>query len=341
MLTRHHGLRLLAGMTFILIAALVTPGTATAGPIAAYVESACDDTIGICLGKAESPGASSSSGGSSSKGKTGTSSGKPSSGKSQGKPASKPTTCEDKWGKTVPCSTKDGAWSSSDNCYWALQRPQDAPPAGKSAADGAWYVCTTRDGSGGMLAGVQLTGAPVWRDSGQAPPEVIQISPAQAAAQVIKTMKFTPVQMKFSTDALGGEPRWDVGMPLWLWVGNSTDRTVMGPQTVSGSAGGVTITLNATISHIEYSMGDGKAKTCSGPGTPYEKRFWNKPSRTCGYVYSKMSPREGKEPYTLTATAHWDVAWSGEGESGVLPMETTSTRTLRVGEIQTLNVENK
>jgi hypothetical protein len=38
--------------------------------------------------------------------------------------------------------------------------------------------------------------------------------------------------------------------------------------------------------------------------------------------------------YTVTATAHWTVAWSGMGQSGEIPMTLDRSTTIRIGEAQ-------
>lgn len=315
---------------------VVSPSVVQADPSA---DASCNSGK-FCTAEVELPGTGSSSQASDSKG-SGGSSGKGNEGM-PGKPAgSMPTACKDKWGTTVSCTTKDGAWSTSDNCYWQLQNPQDAPPPGKNAADGAWYVCTTR--AGGPIdplvpiENVQLTSAPVWRDNGQAPPQVIQITPAQAAQRVLKTMKFAPVQTGLSIDVTRSS-RWSVGIETWMWIENSKDKTARGPQSVTAEAGGVSVTLDAMLLYVDYDMGDGNKKRCRPTGLRYSTQVGRKPSPDCGYVYEKMSPDEGKGTYRITSTAHWEVSWTGAGQSGVIPMETTSTRGLRVGEIQVLNV---
>lgn len=322
----------------LLVIALIggVPGVATAAPAPTGV--ICNNA-NVCEVAAEAHGSAGGKGDSSGSGKSKDSGEGGSSGKGAG--GGKPKECKDDEGKVLPCSTRDGAWSASDNCYWALQKPQDAPPPGKTASDGAWYVCTTRAPGADplMMGGVQFTSPPEWRDTGQAPPEVVQISPGQAAAIVVKQMQFKPVAAGLSTDVFGPNQKWYVGMPLWIWVKNKGEQ-VTGPYSRTATAGGVQVTANAQLDGITYTMGDGGKVSCgNGGGSVYRESFGNKPSPSkCDYRYQKMSPGQGKGTYTVTAVSRWSVNWSAGGETGVIPMEVQSTRTVRVGEIQVLNV---
>lgn len=80
-------------------------------------------------------------------------------------------------------------------------------------------------------------------------------------------------------------------------------------------------------------MGNGDTVMC-GRGTPYPARSSERDPKSpdCGYVYT----RDGD--YTVSATALWEVSWSGIGQSGVIPMELTSTGHVTIAEIQVVNV---
>lgn len=121
-----------------------------------------------------------------------------------------------------------------------------------------------------------------------------------------------------------------VGYPIWLW----TD----GPTTVtaSESAHGYTFTLRARYRSTTFDLGDGHTRQCTKT-TPYRRSV--KPgiaSPTCGYTYLKAA-RDGS--YTVTATTHWDVAWSVAGFSGTLPGTHSASRELPVGELQAIIVK--
>ena len=104
----------------------------------------------------------------------------------------------------------------------------------------------------------------------------------------------------------------------------------MGPITRTASARGYTVTATAEVTKIVWNMGDGQSVTCTGPGTPYADSFGKKSSPTCGHTYT----RQGR--YTVSATSYWTVAWSGIGETGVIPIDFTSTTAITMGESQVI-----
>lgn len=119
-----------------------------------------------------------------------------------------------------------------------------------------------------------------------------------------------------------------VGMPNWMWVANPTSNS-WGPITRSASAGGFTVTATARVSRVVWDMGDGQVVSCRA-GTPYEDSFGKRDSPDCGHTYT----RQGE--YTVRATSHWVVEWSGIGQSGTIPVDLTRTAPLTIGEVQVL-----
>jgi hypothetical protein len=248
-----------------------------------------------------------------------------------------PFTCQDSDSKKK-CKERKTMAATYDlvaGCSWRLQSPQDAPPAGKSATDGAWYECWPPIDNPLVHAGVTSNIRTEWRAT---PPKgVTKISPGQAAKRVVQSMKFVPVDIGVSPEVLGAE-KWYVGMPMWLWAKNKGQANVTGPYTKSASEGGVSVKATARLASITYTMGDGGKVICTSGGTPYTKPMGKRPSPTCDYRYSKMSPNQGKGSYKITATSKWNVSWTADDQSGEMPMQVSSSRAVRVGEIQTLNV---
>jgi hypothetical protein len=121
-----------------------------------------------------------------------------------------------------------------------------------------------------------------------------------------------------------------VGLPTYLWVENPGPRT-LGPISDSASQSGVTVTLTAKVRRVVWGMGDGTTISCTGVGTPYRDEYGARPSPTCGHAYKRPGT------YAVTATAVWDVAWTGGGQNGVIPFEVTSQTSIRMGEAQALN----
>jgi hypothetical protein len=121
-----------------------------------------------------------------------------------------------------------------------------------------------------------------------------------------------------------------VGYPLWLWGQGDTH-----PAPVSDSVGGLFVSLDAHVSKIVFTMGDGSKVTCQGVAQKWTKAVpAGQASPTCGHTYQKPSLPKGN--YTVRATTHWSVAWNVTGQTGVIPFVQTSSTTLPVGELQVL-----
>lgn len=119
-----------------------------------------------------------------------------------------------------------------------------------------------------------------------------------------------------------------VGMPNWMWVADPS-QTTWGPISRSASAGGWTVMATARVSRVSWDMGDGQVITC-GQGTEYLDRYGLSKSPTCGHVYT----RQGH--YTITATSHWVVAWSGIGQVGTIAVDLVRSVPVTIGEAQVL-----
>jgi hypothetical protein len=178
------------------------------------------------------------------------------------------------------------------------------------------------------------------------PAGIITYTPAQAAAMLIKTFQLTgitigmaPENKTHTDDPVGTAPyrRTWVGIPVWLWVQNPQPLN-FGPYSKSATLGGVTVTASATVASITWSSGDGQTLTC-GSGTAFDEAAMQDQlatnSPTCGFRYQKTS---GAGTFTVTATSHWTVQWTGGGTGGTLAAPTTqSTTTVHVGELQSVN----
>lgn len=254
-------------------------------------------------------------------------------------------------GHKVPCKTDLGVWMPSKGCYIKLDDEQDAPPAGQTALDGAWYVTTCvavmEECSGAMslyrdverldeenmLCAFGLSSGG-WRNT--PPPGINTLTPGQAARILIDSFQLEGPA--FTTSAAGRDSG-AVGLPVWLWVPEDKREPLnWGPYSKSSTLGGVTVTAEARITSVVYRMGDGGEVTCNGPGTPYTTATTRDESPDCGYTYTQMSPSEGDEPYEVEALARWTVSWSGAGQSGEIVTYAESTAPAHIGEIQVVNV---
>lgn len=252
-----------------------------------------------------------------------------------------PTTCyaegypkEKKY--EIPCSSEDGSYDASTGCRWKLAATQKAPPAGASEGDGAWYTCSrTVFCDPDSTFACPPVGSRVDRWLTTPPAGVMTLTPAQAAAALVKTFKLEGIAIGSTTKVSG---KGAVGLPVWLWVENQTPLS-FGPYVESATLGGVTVTATAKVANIAYSMGDGQMVVCANAGTPYVKGYGNTDSPTCGHRYSEMSPGDGAQPYAVTATSNWEVVWTSSGGGGGVIGTTTQSQTqIRVGELQAVNV---
>lgn len=171
------------------------------------------------------------------------------------------------------------------------------------------------------------------QQGGAAPPAPPVLTPQQAAEIAVARLTVPTVK-----PGIGPPPeinKWKmavVGYPLWLYANGETQ---IGP--VTDTVGAQSVSLDASLSSVTYEMGDGGSKMCTGTGTVWTPAVTpGLASPDCGYVYQKASLPSGD--YTVTAKATWSVTWQINDQTGVLPITTTSTRQLPVGELQAVIV---
>lgn len=120
-----------------------------------------------------------------------------------------------------------------------------------------------------------------------------------------------------------------VGVPVWLWT------QPWPAQSATASVGGISVTVTAKISKVTWSMGDGSKVVCGTRGTPFDVSMGFKDSPDCGYRYQKTSAQQPGQKYLVTATALWNVAWSGAYIANTT-VTTSSPTALSIGEYQVL-----
>nr|WP_073190103.1 hypothetical protein [Tessaracoccus bendigoensis] len=203
-------------------------------------------------------------------------------------------------------------------------QPALTDPIWEGRSDGAVYSCTRARFDG--LPDPALTSLWWLPAAPEAPdPEVL-------ARRLLASIDF-------QSPELGIFPRGDtmqrmsfVGWHMWLWAAPASELQ-WGPVTDSVSEGGVTVTLTATVSELVWDMGNGDSVSC-GKGTRWSASVTggrNVASPNCGYVYAE----DGR--YTVTGTSHWDVDWSGAGQSGSMPFTLSRDAEVIVGELQSVN----
>ncbi len=301
MLTKILILRILA-LVFVLIF------TIPALPVAA------DGTGGVVLDEhgvvitveiSESPGSDGSTGSESGDGSTG---------------------CYAVGGAEVPCFQWGLAWRPDLACYAQIKSVQ--PPL----TDAIW-----EGREDGVIVECRIGTEGGWNTSWDRwvatsdlpePPD-----PAVLAARAVERMQLTAIRMGTFPEQSERAPSdlGYVGWNVWMWVDNPTPAS-WGPITRSVSESGYTVTATGQVDKVIWDMGNGDTVTCQ-LGKPWQS-IWthNEASPDCGYLYH----RDGE--YTVSATTHWVVNWSGIGQTGTITVQLTQSGTLRIAEVQVVNI---
>ena len=122
-----------------------------------------------------------------------------------------------------------------------------------------------------------------------------------------------------------------VGWHNWMWVRDPGPAT-WGPITKTVTESGYAITATAAVTKVTWEMGNGDTKECDKGVEHLKSQEEDKASPTCGYVYHQRGD------YTVTATAHWVVVWSGLGQQGTIEMDLSSQVHTSVIEAFAVNV---
>jgi hypothetical protein len=233
-----------------------------------------------------------------------------------------PVTCTVVGGPTVPCTSKQyGYWLASYSCYVQYANPQ--PPAtdpswqGHKPGDGSiWSLtCPIIDPQNAIIG---------WQTKlqwFQNPP--VGANPVTLAQEAAKEMTMKAAALAFAPKrgslAL-------VGAPLWAWDQKSAQ--TWGPQTVTVSAGGLSVTATSKVTALAIAWRDGSSSSCADGGTPYQNGETGA-SPDCGHVYQATGS------YTITATSTWTMTWTAtNGQNGVMTFPLTATAPLTVGSAQ-------
>ena len=141
---------------------------------------------------------------------------------------------------------------------------------------------------------------------------------------------------------LGPDPdKIAVNFYTWLWIDGSP------PVSSTVALAGVSVTATATLSSVDWSMGEPLSLagggigsvTCQGAGVaPSADSDFNEPP-PCGYMFNYRSLLErtnGVGKWPVSATATWAVTWAAStGESGADSLSASSTTNVEVGEYRT------
>ncbi len=193
----------------------------------------------------------------------------------------------------------------------------------------------------GTTAACPVAGTPAAPVAPGAPPAPPAPPPPPSAA-VVAQIAISQLNLTAATPHVSADPNLAVGLPVWMWVGQSP--TATGPVSTTATAGPTSVTAVATVSRIDWSMGPaGAVVSCAGPGTPAPTGpiFHGNNSPDCGYSYALRSLPErtgGLGKWPVTATTIWNITWFGAGQAGGQSLRLTSRTAVEVGELQALFV---
>lgn len=230
----------------------------------------------------------------------------------------------------VPCTNAQyGSWNQTLMCYFELASPQPAAgdPAweGHQPGDGAiWQAACPISDAGGVLGFETVN---MWFAAPPVGPDPAALA-AQAAAQM--TMRAPAITIA----PPGG--RALVGAPVWLWDAKSAE--TWGPQTVTVTAGGLSVSATSQVTDLSWDLGDGSVLNCPDGGTPYQAADGALASPDCGHIYAASSADQPGGTYTVTGTSTWTLTWSAsDGQAGTLTFHLSDTITLAVLEGQAVS----
>jgi len=226
---------------------------------------------------------------------------------------------------------------NSTECDWFPASPQ--PAAGDArwgGADPAANTMIENDCNGPSRFAVVANGNPV-AGGAAAPAPPPPPDPAVLAQQAIGELRIPKPVIN-----LGPDPnRVAVNFWTWLWLGDSP------PTSSTVALRGVSVTATATLSSVDWSMGeplslDGGgigSVTCQGPGVaPSANADFSEPP-PCGYMFKYRSLQErtnGVGKWPVAATATWSVSWTAStGQTGADSLSASSTTSVEVGEYRT------
>jgi len=159
-------------------------------------------------------------------------------------------------------------------------------------------------------------------------------------------------ELQVPTPAIGAGPdrtKLAVSLWTWLWIDNP------GPLTNTVAAGGISVTVTATLSSVDWSLGEPATKgdtyvsgptatlTCQGTGTPPPPGYDWKAEPPCGYIFHWRSLKErtgGSGKWPIKATSTWAVTWQANtGATGATTLSATGNDQFDVEEYRIVLVE--
>ena len=261
-------------------------------------------------------------------------------------------------GVVIPCNDdQGGVWNGS--CYVSLRadNPDDAVTTVAEGLNPSRLV----NGMGGKPGQVDLwaayapdghatkTGAIwqcrhlgglityFWAESSALPPSAAELE--QAARLLVEGTITAPEIGTFpgNVDSDDTEITGIVGYPTWFWA-KHPGPGVAAPETKTDSVRGYTLRATARLLDITYDTGDGGSELCHLGVEPVgndRHEPAKPPDPPCGHTYAERGY------FTITATTHVTVEWSGAGRAGSIPITVQRSGQFTVSEVQALIVPNR
>lgn len=307
----------------------IIDGNASATPAAQTIRPAgqipsCVGGVGsgTCTQSGSSPGNPGSSGGNSS---------------GPGQPGGTPT-CSF-MNVTIPCHIDQDGDYGGDGCYYALW-PQPWPDGPWNTDPVAWKakhptgsvyhkncLLSAEQGIGGPILNWDATFRWQWLDN---PPgqNIPRITPAQAAADFIATLKFNGPSISVAPPS-GSTVL--VGMAMYLWSPNTV--AYWGPNDFTTNFEGYAISLDIRATGITWYPGDGSSFDCdhgSAPGSG---------GSTCSHTYTTSSAQAAGQTYQAYGVTHWQIKWQAGGQNNfnnpvLMDEQSANPVAIKVGEAQ-------
>lgn len=227
----------------------------------------------------------------------------------------------------IPCTTDAGTWTGE--CYLGAVDPQ--PPYSDPIWMGRNYGVILRCTSIPVKNNLGITPATAYASYWAPAPPGVTFDPVALARRAV-------TQMELSTPPIGMAPAPDlddpnvlITMPAHFWLDGDAPNE-LGPATVSASDAGLTVTVTATLTGVTFNTGDGSEFTCTRAEIAAAPADPTAPP-VCGHTWEHPSDDEPGGVYTVTATSHWAITWTGGGQAGTLDMDTDASLDVAVTDL--------
>ncbi|WP_299039688.1 hypothetical protein [uncultured Pseudokineococcus sp.] len=160
-------------------------------------------------------------------------------------------------------------------------------------------------------------------------PPPVQYTPEQVLQMALAQLEIEAPEIGI-TPKPGPGIMGTVGVPVWLW----TPEALWEPQSVTAAVPGLSVTAVSQLADVTYDMGDGTDVVCDEPGIPYDRSYGLQVPE-CGHIYEQTSAGQAGQEYPITATARYEITWTGAAE-GSDELTASSPTALPVGEYQAI-----